>query len=519
MLTSSRPSASTPAAMPSWNRPPGSSTRMFRPRVAHKAVYSARRPVRSVSPKSRDHARYLRSRPARIPASNRVRSRTGEPSRRSEVAGSAPGPGGGRPSGPVDTLRPTPTTTAPLVASAKMPANLPGGTTVPTWPPAAALLAWPPVAAGPSPPAGLAGPASTSFGHLSPASTAVRSRTAAATATPASSGSQPSRARGTWSGRSSTEKVSAARGGEVQVRPSRPRPASCCSAARTVPSGAPAAARASRSALVEPVTGTTSTDRHRPPGRTTAAASAPASRGAARGSSRGGSVTDADAQAAEALALALDLGHLDAADRCGAGHVGAAVGLLVQADDVDDPDLLDLRRDQVGGGPDDVGQGEGLVPGQHPRVDAPVGADLGVARRLDRVPEAVGHVRQVEVHPRGQRLHVPPGDQRPEVAEHHAAQNVQAGVGAHQRGAPVVLERAADRGAWWRQRVTLGRDQVQVVALARAGDAGLHPAPQQHAVIGRLAAAAGVERRPVQDDALGVGREHGGVPLAQRLVV
>jgi predicted TIM-barrel fold metal-dependent hydrolase len=42
---------------------------------------------------------------------------------------------------------------------------------------------------------------------------------------------------------------------------------------------------------------------------------------------------------------------------------------------------------------------------------------------------------------------------------------------------------------------------------------------QQHAVIGRLAAAAGIERRPVQDDALGVGREHRGVPFAERLVV
>src|SRR5580704_1236722 len=416
-LTSSLPSGSTPAARPSSSRPPGSSTRTRRPRVADKPVYSARRPDRSVSPETRDHVRYLRSRPARIPASNRARSRFGDPSRRSEVAGRAPGPGGGSSAGPVDTLRPMPITTASPAASARMPASL-------------------------------AEPTRTSFGHLSCASTAATSRTAAATATPASSGSQPRRARGTGAGRSSTEKVKAARGGAVQARPSRPRPALCCSATRTAPSGWPAAARASRSALVEPVTGTTWTERHRPPGRTTAACAAAASRGAAAsggaaagssgaaasgdaagGSSRGGSVTDADAQAAEALALALDLGHLDAADRCGAGDVGAAVGLLVQADDVDDPDLLDLRRDQVGGGPDDVGQGEGLVAGQHAHVDAPVRADLGVAGRLHRVPEALGHVGQVEVHPRGQRLHVAPGDQRPEVAEHHAAQHVQAGVG------------------------------------------------------------------------------------------
>jgi hypothetical protein len=33
-----------------------------------------------------------------------------------------------------------------------------------------------------------------------------------------------------------------------------------------------------------------------------------------------------------------------------------AVGLLVEPDDVGDPDILDLERDQVAGGADDVRQ-------------------------------------------------------------------------------------------------------------------------------------------------------------------
>src|SRR6202035_4990089 len=122
-----------------------------------------------------------------------------------------------------------------------------------------------------------------------------------------------------------------------------------------------------------------------------------------------------DAQAAEALAFALDLDDLDPAHLAGRRDVGAAVRLLVQAHDVDDAHVLDLRRHQVGGGPDDVGQGEGLVPGQHAHVDAPAGADLGVARGLDRVPETFRQLGQVEVHPRGQRFHVAAGDQCPEV--------------------------------------------------------------------------------------------------------
>src|SRR5262249_44298777 len=100
-------------------------------------------------------------------------------------------------------------------------------------------------------------------------------------------------------------------------------------------------------------------------------------------------VRDADPQPAKPLALVLDLHHLYPADLAGGGHVRAAVRLLVQPDDVDDADLLDLGRDQVGGGPDDVGEGECLLPRQHPDVDPPVGRDLGVAGRLDRIPEAL----------------------------------------------------------------------------------------------------------------------------------
>src|SRR5437870_10121202 len=50
-----------------------------------------------------------------------------------------------------------------------------------------------------------------------------------------------------------------------------------------------------------------------------------------------GSVEHFDADALEGLALRLGLHHPDAADLAGGAHVGAAVGLLVEADDVDDP--------------------------------------------------------------------------------------------------------------------------------------------------------------------------------------
>jgi len=242
-------------------------------------MYSARSPQRSGSPSARHQAWYHRSKPARIAMSNGSRSGTAEPAIgaaaapaigaaaepaiRSDVEVSAPGPGGGSSPGSADTLRPMPTTTASPVASARIPPSF-------------------------------AGPASTSFGHFSRVWTPVTAVTAEATATPASNGSQPRRAGRTADGRTSRENVSAARGGATQVRPIRPRPALCCSAASTAPSGAPARARASRSALVEPVRSATSTARHRPPGRTTARARLAASRGfrpaPASGTARPGAV-------------------------------------------------------------------------------------------------------------------------------------------------------------------------------------------------------------------------------------
>ena len=65
----------------------------------------------------------------------------------------------------------------------------------------------------------------------------------------------------------------------------------------------------------------------------------------------------------------------------GRRDVGAAVGLGVQADDVDDAHDLELGRQQVGRGADQVRVGrERLVARQAADLDGPVGRDLGVRR-------------------------------------------------------------------------------------------------------------------------------------------
>src|SRR5262245_57851250 len=92
-------------------------------------------------------------------------------------------------------------------------------------------------------------------------------------------------------------------------------------------------------------------------------------------------------------------------------------------------------------------------------------------------------------------------------------------MGAHQGAPPVVVQRAAHRGARWRQWVALGRDQTEVIALTGADDAGLYPAPQQDTVVGGLAPAARVVRRPVENDSLRVAGQYHRIPFAQGLVV
>src|SRR5260370_24480101 len=116
--------------------------------------------------------------------------------------------------------------------------------------------------------------------------------------------------------------------------------------------------------------------------------------GAGRAGIRGwhgpGSVRDADPEPAEALALVLDLDDLDPADLARRGDVRAPVGLLVQAHDVDDPDLFDLGRDEVRGGADDVGNGERLIPRQDPDRRAAARGPPRVAGRLRRLPGRPG---------------------------------------------------------------------------------------------------------------------------------
>src|SRR5205807_7387460 len=107
----------------------------------------------------------------------------------------------------------------------------------------------------------------------------------------------------------------------------------------------------------------------------------PSPRSRARSPSRS-PIYDLDADALVALALGLGLHHPHRAHLLGRAHVGAAVGLLVQAHDVHHPDLGDAVGDEVDLGAYEVGVGQGRVPGEEGDLDGPGPVQLLVDQGL-----------------------------------------------------------------------------------------------------------------------------------------
>jgi len=139
--------------------------------------------------------------------------------------------------------------------------------------------------------------------------------------------------------------------------------------------------------------------------------------------------------------LGLVAGDADRADLAGVGDMRPAIGLQVEAHDLDRPDLVDPLGQEVDPGPDEVRDGEGLVSRQDRHADVSPRDELVVDLRLDLVDEIATQPLEFKVHPARARLHVAAGDERTVVAPHDAAQGVERGVRPHEQEAtrPVQL--------------------------------------------------------------------------------
>ena len=175
--------------------------------------------------------------------------------------------------------------------------------------------------------------------------------------------------------------------------------------------------------------------------------------------------------------------------------VGTAVGLLVEADDVDDAQLLDRFGDEAHLGADQVGIEHRLLAGDERDLDGAGPAQLGVDPLLHHGAERLRQGVELEVHAGRERLHVPAGDRHPPLVPDDAAEDVEGGVGPHQGVPAVPVDGGGDGLARAGQRAVAFQGVPDVVALLADVDHALAGDPT--GVMG-LAAPGGVEDGPVQ---------------------
>src|SRR4051812_2180505 len=225
-------------------------------------------------------------------------------------------------------------------------------------------------------------------------------------------------------------------------------------------------------------------------------------RSSSRRRSRRSAIDDLDADALVALALRLRLHDADATDLVGARHVRAAVRLLVEADDVDDADLLHRLGDHVDLRADQVLVLDGGLARQEHDLDRSTSRELLVDASLDRLGEALGERVELEVHASRQRLHVPTGDRCLVLVPDDAAQHVQRGVRAHELVPPLPVDLAVNRRAG-AGHVALEdvHDLAGVAVLAHVGDLGGAAVPRERARVVRLAPTGHVEGGLIEHDA------------------
>jgi hypothetical protein len=125
--------------------------------------------------------------------------------------------------------------------------------------------------------------------------------------------------------------------------------------------------------------------------------------------------------------------------------VGAAVGLDVQAVNLDDPHRRDAGWEQVDLCSDEVGVSVRLGPRQKGDPDGARPRDLRVDSLLDLTDELPAQALKFKIHAAAQQLHVAPGDLGTVVAPHDAAEDMKRGVSPHQGIAAIPIELATEQ--------------------------------------------------------------------------
>ncbi len=145
-------------------------------------------------------------------------------------------------------------------------------------------------------------------------------------------------------------------------------------------------------------------------------------------------------------ALALVAGHPDPADLAGVGDVRAAIGLQVEADDLDRADLVDPGGRRLTLVRMRSGMANASSRGRTATRTSRSAASSSLTRasiESTRSPDIVSNSKSIRP---GARLHVAAGHERTVVAPDDAAQGVERGVRAHEGEPPRPVEVDLDAG-------------------------------------------------------------------------
>ena len=195
--------------------------------------------------------------------------------------------------------------------------------------------------------------------------------------------------------------------------------------------------------------------------------------------------------------------------------MGAAVSLDVQPGDVDGADFLNVGRQQVDFGANQVGNLLGLFPAQVADLNGAGGGHFGVGPFRDFLSEGGAHLFQLKIHPGRAGAHIAAGNLGSIIPPDHAAKDVQGGMGSHQPIAMFPIDAAGDRRAAGRQIAVDAVDNFTLDPAHPGNGILLTGGIGQYAHIAGLPAAANIKGGAIQFHAAVDHRRNGRGKLPQ----
>lgn len=147
-----------------------------------------------------------------------------------------------------------------------------------------------------------------------------------------------------------------------------------------------------------------------------------------------------DTDPAEATTLVLSLGDHDRTNFPGSTHVGPPVGLSIEPNDVDHPNLIDELGKEVDLCPNQRGVLVCRIARKERNLNGPLLRKLRIQVGLDQRQVIGGPVRDVEVEPTSTWFHVSSGNRALESPPYDTAQRMHGRVGAHEAVSTCPIE-------------------------------------------------------------------------------